>query len=101
MDIGGRTLLFCYTFFMKFKQPPSRERIYQFQKRFKALVSFLLFLLGSWHLRAGYHLFTADRTHYFMDALFSVFLSAILFGLSIFLYRNRSNNTPRYEGFEP
>jgi hypothetical protein len=36
-----------------------------------------------------------------MDALFSVFLSAILFGLSIFLYRNRSNNTPRYEGFEP
>ncbi len=86
---------------MKFKPTPRREEIYRFQKYFRIVVSFLLLLAAIWHLYSGSRVLLVDYQYHLGEGLFSLFLSAILFGLSIFLYRNRSNNTPRYEGFEP
>lgn len=86
---------------MKFKPTPPREDIYRFQKYFRVFISFLLLLLAMWHFYSGSHLLLTDRKHHLGDGLFSLGLSVIVFGLSLFLFRNRSNNTPRYEGMEP
>lgn len=86
---------------MKFKPTPPRAKIYRFQKYLKIFVSFLLFLAGGWNLFSGMRLLLKNREYHLIDGLMPLFLSAILFGLSIFLYQNRSNNTPRYDGFEP
>lgn len=86
---------------MKFKPTPRREEIYHFQKYLKVFTSFLLLLLAGWHLYSGAHQLLTDHKHHIRDGILSLALSLIVFGLSIFLYKNRSNNTPRYEGFEP
>lgn len=86
---------------MKFQPTPPREKIYHFQKCLKIIISFFLFVLAMWQLYSGFHLFLTDHKRHLADGLFSIIFSIIIFGLSVFLYQNRSNNTPRYEGFEP
>lgn len=86
---------------MKFKPTPPRARIYAFQKILRICVSCILFVIGIWHGYQAYIVFFAKTAKSTADGWTSVFLSIVFLGCSLYLYQERDNNTPRYDGFEP
>lgn len=82
---------------MRFHTPPPKEKIFAFQKVLKVIVACFLFLLGCWHLYQSYVIATGTSKHATSEALTSLFFSILTFGLSAFLYANRTNNAGRYD----
>lgn len=89
--------LVCYYKAMKFQPTPPREKIFAFQKILKVIASSFLGAIGVWHLYQAYTLFSRAKSSHALEVLGSIFLALIFFGLATFLYRNRSNNTQRYD----
>ena len=82
---------------MKFKPPPSRDRIFAFQKKLKVFTSLLSAFIGCYCAYQAYTEYIHKSAHSFSDGLSDLFGAALFFGVGLFLYTNRANNTQRYD----